>query len=46
MGMASCRGDLLFLKDVGNVTEWLEERARKIYAPRPVVQAGLAACFF
>ena len=31
---------MLFLKDVGNVTEWLEERARKIYAPRPMVQAG------
>ena len=33
------RGDLLFLKDVGNLTEWAEDRAMPFYAPQTTRQA-------
>ena len=34
------RGDLLFLKEVENVTEWLEERALPIYMQTIRTQVG------
>ena len=38
---ASVRGDLLFLKDVGNLTEWAEDRAMKFYTPQTPRQASV-----
>lgn len=38
---ASVRGDLLFLKDVGNLTEWAEDRAMKFYTPQTTRQASV-----